>query len=107
GFEKIIAKWADGELDICVESVESPNEVKIRLQQVLEDILRDQDVDTLLICMHGRAMRMFLCLILNLPFSEMDKFPHQNTALYKLDCEESVFALTEFCNTDHLHGLDC
>ncbi len=107
GFEKIIAKWADGELDVCVESGESPNEVKIRQQEVLEYILEDQDVNTLLICMHGRAMRMFLCLILKLPFSEMDKFPHQNTALYKLDFEESVFTLTEFCNTDHLQGLDC
>jgi len=107
GFANIITKWANGELDVCVDCGESPNEVKVRQQEALQYILEDQDEKNILVCMHGRAMRMFLCLVLGYPFSEMEKFPHQNTALYKLEYEDAAFTITEFFNIDHLDDLDC
>ncbi|MNW20395.1 hypothetical protein D3C71_2207820 [compost metagenome] len=52
--------------------------------------------------MHGRAMRLFLCLLMNKPIAEMTEFPHQNTTLYKVELTDGQFVITAFNNTDHL-----
>jgi len=60
--------------------------------------------ETILICMHGRAIRSFLCLLTQRPLKEMDQFPHENTGLYILEHEmELKFNITTFNRTDHLN----
>lgn len=101
-YQKITQSWSSGNLDIKFENGESPLEVKERQLEVLEKIIETDDDSTILICMHGRAMRLFLCLLTELPLSEMDKFPHSNTALYKVRYDGSIFEIIDFNNTDHL-----
>ena len=101
-FGTIIQNWSDGQLHLKFENGESPLEVKARQLEVLEHILEHDPAELILICMHGRALRLFLCLLMDLPLSEMERFPHQNTALYRVAYNGSAFRILDFNNTDHL-----
>ena len=104
-FAEMMAGWTNGDLHLKFEQGESPLEVKERQLEVLEKLIEENDAKTILICMHGRAMRLFLCLLTNRSICEMDDFPHQNTTLYKLHYDGEKFEIIEFHNTDHLKSI--
>ncbi|MFD0941207.1 histidine phosphatase family protein [Pedobacter boryungensis] len=101
-FREVVEKWQGGNYDAKFEGGESPNDVSFRLQEALSIIKSKTDEKRILVCMHGRAMRLLLCLLLDKPLSEMGDFPHQNTTLYRLSFEDNRFAVIDFNNTDHL-----
>jgi len=102
-FHTLVNQWRAGELHHKFERGESPLEVKERQLIVLEHLIEENDDENILICMHGRAMRLFLCLLTNRPLAEMDNFPHSNTTLYKLGYNGKQFHVLDFNNTDHLN----
>lgn len=104
-FKEVVEKWQGGNYEAKFEGGESPNEVSFRLQKALEIIKSKTDEKRVLICMHGRAMRLLLCLLLEKPLSEMGDFPHQNTTLYRLNLTDNHFTVIDFNNTDHLKEL--
>jgi broad specificity phosphatase PhoE len=104
-FKHIMTDWLEGRLDSKFEGGESPNEVQARQKEALAEIMSHPDEKTVLICMHGRAMRLFLCLLTGLPLTKMDEFPHQNVILYKVTYDGSNFEITESNNSDHLQHL--
>ncbi|WP_411275293.1 histidine phosphatase family protein [Daejeonella sp.] len=104
-FINILAKWNSGELNQKFERGESPLEVKERQLAVLEKLIEDNNDQNILICMHGRALRLFLCLLTNKPLTQMDSFPHANTTLYKVEYNGSEFHIVSFNDTDHLTFL--
>ncbi|MBE9598119.1 histidine phosphatase family protein [Pedobacter sp. MC2016-24] len=101
-FKGMMEQWEQGNYDAHFEGGESPNDVIARQKQALEVIENAVDEQRILICMHGRAMRLFLCLLTGKPLSEMTEFPHLNTTLYKVEQTADQFVITEFNNTDHL-----
>lgn len=101
-FMKLMREWTSGNLDVKFEKGESPNEVLQRQKEALKIIMSHPDEKNVLICMHGRAMRLFLCLLTNQPLTQMDKFPHQNLVLYKVTYDGSRFEIAEFNNAIHL-----
>jgi broad specificity phosphatase PhoE len=101
-FETITQNWRAGELHHKFERGESPLEVKERQLIVLEKLIEENSDKNILICMHGRAMRLFLCLLSNKPLTEMDTFPHSNTTLYKVEYDGKEFHILDFNNTNHL-----
>jgi len=101
-FEKITQNWRDGELHHKFEHGESPLEVKERQLIVLEKLIEENNDKNILICMHGRALRLFLCLLTNKALTEMDTFPHSNTTLYKVEFDGKEFHILDFNNTNHL-----
>lgn len=103
-FYEIVNAWAAGSLDIAFEGGESPLEVNSRQKEALDFILSRKEEKKVLICMHGRAIRLFLCLLLDLDLSQMDTFPHHNLSLYRLAYDGKKFTLLDFNNTDHLNG---
>lgn len=102
-FHDITSKWKSGELHHKFEHGESPLEVKERQLTVLEKLIEENDDKNILICMHGRALRLFLCLLTKRPLSEMDNFPHSNTTLYKVEYDGKDFHILAFNNTNHLN----
>jgi broad specificity phosphatase PhoE len=104
-FLQLVEGWQSGDYDVKFEGGESPNEVLLRLKEAIQEIVSHEDEKTVLICMHGRAMRLLLCHLSNKPLSEMADFPHQNTTLYKVNYENNAFTLIDFNNTDHLKEL--
>jgi broad specificity phosphatase PhoE len=104
-FKVIMEKWQGGNYEAKFDTGESPNDVMFRLQQAMEVIESRADEKRVLICMHGRAMRLLLCLLNKKPLCEMGDFPHQNTVLYKLAFENGQYQIIDFNNTDHLKEL--
>ncbi|MVN21999.1 histidine phosphatase family protein [Mucilaginibacter arboris] len=104
-FKKIMQSWKDGDLDVRFENGESPNEVQERQKEAMKEIMGHPEETTVLICMHGRAMRLLLCLLNNRPLTEMDNYPHRNTTLYRVNFDGEKFHIEDFNNTDHLKYL--
>jgi broad specificity phosphatase PhoE len=101
-FKNILSAWRKGDLHLKFDNGESPLEVNERQIEVLERIIETHDDRNILICMHGRALRLFLCLLTGSHLSEMDRFPHENTTLYKIEYKDGKFQIIDFNNTDHL-----
>jgi len=101
-FKDITEKWQNGDYEAHFTGGESPNDVAKRLREIVEVIKSRTDEKLILVCMHGRALRLLMCLLSDLPMSEMYDFPHQNTGLYKVILNGDTFTITETNNTDHL-----
>lgn len=100
-YEQVTEAWMRGESDLQIDGGESPLMVQERQKPVLEHILAQKNEKTILICMHGRAMRIFLCLLLAIDLKEMDSFAHDNLGLYLLDYYQSKFSVE--ATNDRLH----
>jgi broad specificity phosphatase PhoE len=101
-FLDLMRNWLDGNLDTKFEGGESPNEVKERQLQALETIMAHPEEKNVLVCMHGRALRLLMCVLTGLPLTQMDTFPHQNLVLYKVTYEGDKFTIVEANNALHL-----
>ncbi|MFC3196202.1 histidine phosphatase family protein [Parapedobacter deserti] len=105
GFADLTTRWRNGELDVSVEGGESPNQLVSRQRKALDHMLSKPEEKIVLICMHGRAMRVLLCMLINRDLALMDDFPHTNTALYKVRFDGKEFYIDEAYNTQHLEEL--
>jgi broad specificity phosphatase PhoE len=101
-FLLMMRDWVAGRLDSKFENGESPNEVRLRQLEALRIIMSHTEEEQVLICMHGRAMRLFLCLLTGKPLTQMDSFPHQNLVLYKVTFDGEKFTIDSFNNAEHL-----
>ena len=101
-FLDLMRDWLDGKLDVKFDGGESPNEVRVRQLEALDVIMSHPEEETVLICMHGRAMRLLLCLLTDKPLTQMDNFPHQNLVLYKVTYDDTKFEIVDFNNAKHL-----
>ncbi|RCH53601.1 histidine phosphatase family protein [Mucilaginibacter hurinus] len=101
-FMDLMRNWLHGNLDVKFEGGESPNDVKIRQEEAIKVIMSRPEEKNVLICMHGRAMRLILCLLTNRSLIEMEQFPHQNLVLYKVTFDGEKFDIVDFNNALHL-----
>lgn len=105
GFADVVSSWRNNDLDLAIESGESPNVVVQRQKEAFAHMLQKEDENTVLVCMHGRALRILLCHLTGVPVNMMDDFPHTNTSLYVLEYEDDGFKIIDHYNTKHLEGL--
>lgn len=105
GFQQLVEAWRNNQLDERVENGESPNELIARQKAAIDYMLTKEDERNVLVCMHGRALRILLCHLTNVPVSQMDDFPHTNTALYIVDYAQGIFSISDYYNTEHLKGV--
>lgn len=101
-YQDILQTWCNGETSICIEGGESPDLVAARQRPFIEMLLSRPDEKTVLICMHGRAMRVLLCQLLHYPLKCMDRFEHQNLCLYEMDFTGNMFTVKRYCDVAHL-----
>lgn len=106
GFAKVVSSWRNNDLDLSIENGESPNELVKRQKEAILYMLSKEDEHTILVCMHGRALRILLCHLTDVPVCMMDDFPHTNTSLYVLTHEDGKFEIIDYYNTIHLEGLE-
>lgn len=104
-FQALVKSWATGNYDAKAEGGESPNEVHGRQVEAMNHILAHTEEKTVLICMHGRALRLLLCGLMKETFNHMDDFPHQNTSLYLLDYNGKDFSIETFNSIAHLQEV--
>lgn len=101
-YDALLKSWKSGQLDQSFEKGESPNQVAIRLQRALNEILNRSAEKKILVCMHGRAMRILLCLLLEVPLTEMEQFLHSNLCLYILGWDGMKWQVLKANDTAHL-----
>ena len=91
-YMQMISRWKKGELDFGLEGGESPLDVSERQKSAIEAI-KNGNGDTILICMHGRAMRILLSQLLETPLNDMDQYEHTNLCLYVVEWDGRKFKL--------------
>lgn len=97
----IINQWKSGNLTIKIEGGESAQDLADRLNPFVEE-LKCISQQTILVCTHGRTLRLLMCLLLDKPISTMDEFDHQNTCLYHVEYDGTIFKLIKENDTTHL-----
>ena len=100
-YAKLIDTWLAGNLDNKFEEGESPNEMSERLVKGFDKVL-DDDHDTVLLCIHGRALRILLSKIIDNDLTKMDKYVHSNTGLYILEYKNGKYEILGSNLRDHL-----
>ncbi len=101
-FYDVLKKWSMGELNEKIPNGESPLELQQRQSKALNYIMENTSEKNVLICMHGRAIKVFLCLLLNIPLTKMEEFLHTNLGLYILKFDGNKFELLKQNDTEHL-----
>lgn len=101
-YQEIIKLWAKGMTHLSMPGGESPDEVYERQKEAKEMLKNEPDGSHVLVCMHGRAMRIFLCLLLEEPLLKMDEFLHDNLCLYVLERTEEKYKLLVRNDLSHL-----
>jgi len=101
----MLAQWQEGNTHERIEGGESPEDVSKRQAGAINYIMSKTGESTVLICMHGRAMRILLCRLLNYPLRSMDMFEHQNLCLYQVDFTGSMFSVQKYNDIAHLQML--
>lgn len=96
----MLQQWQNGNTSLRINGGESPDEVAARQLPVIQKFLKSTD-KTILVCMHGRAIRILLCQLLHYPLKSMDMFEHTNLCLYLLNCEATV-SVVKYNDTAHL-----
>ncbi len=104
-YHHMLRQWQVGETSLRIEHGESPEDVVKRMKPAINQIMSKDEEKVILICMHGRAIRILLCMLLNYPLKSMDMFEHQNLCLYLLNYTGSMFSVELYNNIDHLRSL--
>lgn len=101
----MLEQWQKGMTDVPIEGGESPEAVALRQQEFIDRLKTRPGDKNVLVCMHGRAMRILLCQLLHYPLRSMDMFEHENLCLYLLNRQGGQFSIERYNATDHLQDL--
>ncbi|MFL5728245.1 MAG: histidine phosphatase family protein [Cytophagaceae bacterium] len=101
----MLAEWEKGNTDVCIPGGESPKQVQKRILKGLDLVLSRPEEDLILICMHGRAMRILLSTIFNYELACMNYFAHHNLCLYELQYTGSMYSLLKFNDLTHFEAV--
>jgi broad specificity phosphatase PhoE len=104
-YHYMLKQWQLGDTSLKIDGGESPEDVVKRMQPAIDHIMSRTDEQTILICMHGRAIRILMCMLLNYPLKSMDMFEHENLCLYLLNYTGSMFSVERYNDRDHLLSL--
>ncbi|GAA4404958.1 histidine phosphatase family protein [Nibrella viscosa] len=104
-YRNLIDSWADGQTSVSTENGESPEQVMERQKPVIDLILSRPEEKTILVAMHGRAIRILLSWLMKQPLSHMDQYEHSNLCLYKLSYSYDTNEFTIELSNDSTHLL--
>lgn len=101
-YHYMLDQWRIGNTYLKIEGGESPEDVVRRMKPAVDYIMSHPEEKTILICMHGRAIRILLCYLLHYPLKSMDFFEHQNLGLYLLNYSGSMFTVEKYNDGAHM-----
>lgn len=103
-YRQLVLEWKSGNEAAAPPGGDSPASVRLRMQPVVDELVHGSSQMPLL-CLHGRALRLLLCLMTGQPSSGMDEFDHSNLCLYVLEREPQGYRVVKANDTTHLQGL--
>ncbi len=80
-FLHTVRRWHAGDLSARVEGGESPQAAWARAEAFFTRVRREYPAHTLLMCSHGRQLRVLLSQLIEQDLSAMENYSHTNTAL--------------------------
>jgi probable phosphoglycerate mutase len=101
-YYEMLRNWQRGDTHLKRPGGESPEEVLRRMKPAADLIMSRAEERNVLVCMHGRAMRILLCHLLHYPLKSMDIFEHENACLYQLNHTGTMFHIARFNDVSHL-----
>lgn len=103
-FLSLLEKWENGDYAAKANDGESPLDVQARQQPFIDEIKKSKE-SKILVCMHGRAMRVLMCTLTDTPLSKMKDFEHANLTLYKVIMfSDKTFKIELHNHQQHLHA---
>jgi len=100
-YKQLVNSWVNGNLNEKFSYGESPLDVLKRLKFSIKKIIQDNFNDVL-ICTHGRALRILLSWIINKDLTQMNIYKHSNLGLYLLKYEKGNFKIIKKNDRSHL-----
>lgn len=97
-YERVIKS---GNFDERIEAGESINEVAARVNIFIEH-LKNRTEEHILVCVHGRLLRVFICLLEGNELTRMEEYQHSNTGLYLVEYENEKFTVLKYNSKEHL-----
>lgn len=91
----MLDRWSSGELDHKIDGGESPIEVAKRLKNAFRHII-EKGGENILVCMHGRAIRILMTVVLQYDLRYMDAFRHENLCCYELEEKDGEIRLDKY-----------
>lgn len=102
-YANLIKAWQNGDTEAKIEHGESALSVQDRLKKAMKKIHYNHAKGNILICTHGRALRILLCTLFNYDLGKMDLFfTHQNTCVNHIIYTGSAYIAVDINNTAHL-----
>jgi len=95
--------WEQGNLDIAFPGGESPKGVWARASEGLNIIKNSHPSGKVLICTHGRTLRIVLSMLTGKGLNRMNDFPHDNTGLNIITVTEQGYSVQKINSLDHLN----
>ena len=103
---EVVNQWKQGKIDVRIKGGESPGDVRARQKPVIDKI-KESDDELILICMHGRALRILLSSFVDDDLKKMDEYKHHNLGLYVLEMSEGgELTILDNNNINHLIDLN-
>jgi broad specificity phosphatase PhoE len=103
-FLEMNARWAQGELDLAFPGGESPRAVWERTSAAIREIESRHAEGNILICTHGRTLRILLSGLGGYGIERMNWFPHENTGLNILRRPDNTWQFEKINCLQHLAG---
>jgi broad specificity phosphatase PhoE len=100
-YKEMLSSWYAGDLDARIKGGESGAELLSRVSSFAED-LKKLEENKILICTHGRTLKMLVVTLLGKELKEMESVPHANATLYQLSYDGEVFHLIKENDLSHL-----
>ena len=100
-YKSLTDSWKNGELDNKFIGGESPNEMVVRVMRGFDKIIKE-NLNSVLICIHGRALRVMLSKIIDNDLTKMDRYVHSNTGMYVLEYVSERFTIIDRNLRKHL-----
>ncbi|MGI4834427.1 MAG: histidine phosphatase family protein [Janthinobacterium lividum] len=101
-YARVLAQWLAGNEHAHLPGGESPAQVAARQRPFIEQLQSRPADEIVLVCLHGRALRVLLCQLLGYPLRCMDGFEHHNLGLYKLHRLGARYTVRNFLDVSHL-----
>ncbi|KAJ2900574.1 hypothetical protein GGI21_001787 [Coemansia aciculifera] len=119
--QPVVEKWNSGDFDARIEKGESINDCRRRLLAAVSDILlavRKEGSRNVLVCMHGRVLRVLMAALVDKDMRKMQRYTHTNCCYHQIsvdldmdddsiiDLDKLVFEAVRIDVRDHLKSLE-
>lgn len=100
-YHRIIQSWSIGNYHDKPEGGESAIELAERVRSFVTR-LTQETFQKALICTHGRTLRAMICILKEIPLSNMEHIKHKNTGLYLVELDQNRWNILTENDCSHL-----